>query len=229
MADGNLPATGRQGTSNVNRASLTKSAGALERLPDGGVFTPREKEEARERRLEFFAELEKQIDQGDYVPLEVQSYFKRDLLPRVVFSDRPLIPVITLAQSARSIAWAKHQLNVRRTLWPEGIGSQTEQMERKLQRLARERGPMSDRDFRRYANVDSPGSGGIWTAAVSLPHTDAGRQQQERCGQCKYNGSVSHCLLPSIAALLCGIIAAPAGCSPLRVKYSFSADSTISD
>jgi hypothetical protein len=65
---------------------------ALERLPDGGVFTPREEEDARERRLDFFAELEKQIDQGDYFLLEIQSYFKRDLLLRVVFSDRPLIP-----------------------------------------------------------------------------------------------------------------------------------------
>jgi hypothetical protein len=130
---------------------------ALDRLPEG-VFVPKEEEDARECRLDFFAGIEKQMEQGDYFPLEIQSYFKRDLLLRTVFSDDP---VITLAQTARSIAWANHQLNVRRTLWPEDIGSQTEQMERKLQRLARERGSMSDRDFRRYAHVDSPGCGGF--------------------------------------------------------------------
>jgi hypothetical protein len=73
-----------------------------------------------------------------------------------VFSDNQ---VITLDQTVRSIAWAKNQLNVRRTLWPEDIGSQIERMERKLVRLVKERGPMSDLDFVRYANV--PGSGGV--------------------------------------------------------------------
>jgi putative DNA primase/helicase len=129
----------------------------LERLPEG-VFVPKEEEDARECRLDFFAGLEKQIEQGDYFPLEIQSYFKRDLLLRVVFSDDP---VITLPQTARSIAWANNQLNVRRALWPEDIGSQTEQMERKLQRLARERGPMSNRDYQRFAHVHSPGCGGF--------------------------------------------------------------------
>jgi phage/plasmid primase-like uncharacterized protein len=136
---------------------VTRMRQAIERLPADHVFLPQEEPDARQVRLAFFAELEKEAEEN-YFPLELQSHFKRDLLLRTVFSDEQ---VITLKQTQRSIAWAKHQLNVRRTLWPEDIGSPTEQMERKIIRCLKERGPMSDNDLMNACNVYHAGSGGV--------------------------------------------------------------------
>jgi len=136
---------------------VTRMGQAVSNLPThrNRVFVPPEDSDAREIRLAFFKELMSQA--AEYLALEVMSLFKRDLLLRVVFSDHQ---VITLPETERSIAWAKNQLNVRRTLWPEDIGSFTEQMERKITRPLKEKGRLSDNDLMKACGVFShPGSG----------------------------------------------------------------------
>jgi putative DNA primase/helicase len=120
-------------------------------LPDRLV--PKELEEARELRWEFFQHLRN----GDarYTP-ELEAHFKRDLLMRVLFSKDTQIDA---ARTRQSIAWAMHQLDVRNELWPEDAGGPIERMERCIVK-ALVRGSLTITRLRDFCNVNRPGSGG---------------------------------------------------------------------
>jgi hypothetical protein len=121
--------------------------------PPAKRFIPEETEGARKMRLDFFQSLN--LEDERYTP-ELEAHFKRDLLMRTIFSDDQVIDEI---RTGKSILWTRHQLEVRKLLWPEEAGSLVEMMELKLLKS------LSDRDLSsiqliRTCNVNRPGSGG---------------------------------------------------------------------
>lgn len=67
---------------------------------------------------------------------------------------------ITVGNTERAIAWTRHQLELRKLLWPEDAGSPVERMERKILDALRKHPPQSDRGLIQLCNVNREGSGG---------------------------------------------------------------------
>jgi hypothetical protein len=140
-------------------AAVARIRERLEDLPQRatggkGRFIPQEDESAYEHRLEFFKWLD---EQDRKFTGEMMAHFKRDLLLRAVFSASQRI---TSDKTDRTIAWAQHQLDLRRLLWPGDAGSPVERMERRIVEVLRRHGPLSDRQLVQYCNVNREGSGG---------------------------------------------------------------------
>ena len=135
----------------------------IEGLPqlDGNRFVPGESEDALQKRYEFLKWLNQQDTK--FTP-ELMSHLKRDLLMRALFSDGR----ITSKNVMRSIAWTKHQLELRQRLWPEDSGSLDERMERQILANLKKHGQLTQRQLAQMCHVNRPGSGGyyIFTRAI---------------------------------------------------------------
>lgn len=119
-----------------------------------GVLVPEEDPEATELRGEFFNWLRQQSDHKD----RLEDYYKRDVLFRCVFSGSR---TITREMTEKSIAWTRHQFEIRQALWPDDGGSPTERMERAILNALAKYGDMSERKLAAYANVWRKNSGGF--------------------------------------------------------------------
>lgn len=116
-------------------------------------FIPPETHGAKQMRLAFLLELNKEDDR--YVP-EIEAHLKRDILMRTVFSDNQ---VIDEAKTGKAIMWARYQLQCRRLLWPEDEGNPVEMMEHRIHQSLSAKN-LSSTDLLKYCHVDRPGSGG---------------------------------------------------------------------
>ena len=65
-------------------------------------------------------------ESGSQYTARLEDYFKRDLLLRVLFSDDP--STITADAVNRSVAWAKHEIYLRRSLWPADSSNPVSQL-----------------------------------------------------------------------------------------------------
>ena len=127
---------------------------------------PHEAEDARQLRYEFFAELDAEDAR---LTSELRAHFKRDLLLRAVFAnDSRERPEITKEMVTRSIAWTRHQLDLRRFLWPEDAVSLYERMERRILAALQKRGHLTDAQLIRLCNVNRAGSGGHFVYTRSM-------------------------------------------------------------
>ena len=117
-------------------------------------FVPEESDAARDLRWEFIERLEK--EESRFIP-ELDALFKRDLLMRALFSKNMQIDE---TKTQKSIAWAMHQLEVRKELWPEDAGGPVERMEQKIVKALSAKGTLSLNRLKDFCNVRRGGSGG---------------------------------------------------------------------
>jgi len=84
------------------------------------VWVPKETEGANKVRLEFNAwldaEMKADAEFGLHFCGRLDAHFKRDILLRTIFSNKPMS--ITEETVRKSWEWAKHELELRRELWP---------------------------------------------------------------------------------------------------------------
>jgi hypothetical protein len=87
---------------------------------------------------------------------ELPSHFRRYLLMQTVFSDHQTTDE---TKTELAIKWTRHQLAVRRALWPEDGGREEEQFEHRIRKALAGR-KLSLRRLMDWCNVDRAGSGG---------------------------------------------------------------------
>jgi hypothetical protein len=116
-------------------------------------FIPPETAGATVLHEAFLKELES--EEGLFTS-ELPSHFRRYLLLQTVFSDQQ---VIDETRTQQAILWTRHQLAVRKALWPEDGGKEEEQFERKILKALAGRS-LSLRRLMDWCNVDRAGSGG---------------------------------------------------------------------
>ena len=140
----------------------------------GFPFLPSEDHDANVERLKFQKWLndEKKVIEKDNPDAaqgqRLEAHFKRDLLIRAAFA--PLKegeePRITKDLVMRSIAWAKHELMLRLTLWPVDAGNDIAQCERKILNALRKKGPLTKAGVQKFSNADkSLGGYEAWNRA----------------------------------------------------------------
>ena len=159
----------------TNDIAATKVLTALECCADTITqlqhrFVPTESEDASELRWKFLARLRN--DDARYTP-ELEALFKRDLLMRVLFSKDTQIDA---TRTRQSIAWAMHQFDLRKELWPEDSGGPVERMEQKIVKVLTAKGTLSLSRLLDFCHVKRPGSGGYETFNRSLKALTATRQ-----------------------------------------------------
>jgi CHC2 zinc finger/Toprim-like len=116
-------------------------------------FIPPETPGAIKMCEEFLAELDREDE--NFTP-EMPTHFKRYLLLQTIFSDNQ---VIDESRTKQAILWTRHQLVVRKVLWPEDGGNLVEQFERKILKALTGRNLSLSR-LMSWCNVDRAGSGG---------------------------------------------------------------------
>lgn len=134
-----------------------------------GVYIPIEDEDAKVERRKFqkwLNEQKQEIDErtpGAGYASRIESYFKRDLLIRALFTEEKRI---TKELTLKSIAWAKHQLTLRQLLWPIDQGGPIERFEKKIMKSIREHGPLSKEGIQKLCGIERT-SGGFngWNSA----------------------------------------------------------------
>ena len=139
------------------------------RKESGLPFIPIEDRDAKEERLKFQKWLidqkkiiEKEMPGSSYAS-RIESHFKRDLLIRTVFTPEKKI---TKELVLKSIEWAKHQLYLRKALWPVDRGDNIEKCEKKILKAIREQGPLTKTGIQMYSGAET-GAGGFnaWNPA----------------------------------------------------------------
>jgi len=159
----------------------------------GMPFIPVENEDAKDVRGEFQVWLndqkkriqEETPDSG--VVSRLESHFKRDLLLRVAFTPER---VITKELTERSVAWAKHQLMLRETLYPVDCGNDIEKFEKRIVAAIRKQGPLTKAGVQKFSNADKS-SGGYeswnraWKSLLQADKIVVAKQKSNR-GKEKY-------------------------------------------
>ena len=109
--------------------------------------------------------LEKESTESGHC-MRLEAHFKRDLLIRAAFSPGELPPRITKDMVERSVAWAKHELMLRTTLWPIDMGTDVSMCERRILNAIRKQGPLTKAGVQKFSNADkSSGGYEIWNRA----------------------------------------------------------------
>jgi len=99
----------------------------------------------------------------DYLS-RLESYFKRDILLRSLFSGSETTPaVITADNVERAIAWATYELYLRQELWPVDKGNLIERMEQSMRRALKKNETLTKSALQSSCNVFRAGSGGMDT------------------------------------------------------------------
>lgn len=139
-------------------------------------FIPAETAEAKKLRDDFHKFLAQQRTKlnednpnTDYGS-RLDSYFKRDLLLRALFSGDG--KTITADMVERAIAWASYELYLRAELWPVDKGNLIERMEQSMVRALKKNETLTKSALQSACNVFRAGSGGMdtfnraWTALL---------------------------------------------------------------
>jgi hypothetical protein len=124
--------------------------------PLDGPLVLIEDPDATEARVAFTKFLEADPALRKYTSRLV-FHTKRDALLRGLFSKERRI---TKEHMERAIIWGKHQLELRRLLWPPDAGSPVEIVERKIMDALRKYGTLSDRGLAKACHLERPRSGG---------------------------------------------------------------------
>ena len=138
----------------------------------GIPFVPQEDADAKLVRISFQKwlmeqkkALEKESTESGHC-MRLEAHFKRDLLIRAAFSPGDLPPRITKEMVEKSVAWAKHELMLRTTLWPIDMGTDVSMCERRILNAIRKNGPLTKAGVQKWSNADkSSGGYEIWNRA----------------------------------------------------------------
>lgn len=143
-------------------------------VKNGEPFIIEEDDDAREERLKFLTWYS-QNKRAAYLEGDesgahsrIDSHFKRDLVLRAVFSVEKRI---TKKMVERSIKWAKHELEIRRLLWPIDTGNDVSKNEQRILTAITKQGPMTKSGVQKWSNA-AKCSGGVeawnraWTALI---------------------------------------------------------------
>ena len=124
------------------------------------IFVPTETEAATAVRKEFNtwlrAETEKDAEFGQHFGGRLDSHFKRDVLLRTVFSEDA--NHITEETVVRSAEWARHELGLRRELWPADSSNPIARMCVQVSKAFTKREHLTKAVVMNFCNVKRDGS-----------------------------------------------------------------------
>ena len=137
------------------------------------VFIPKETAGAHALRQEFnkWLETEMAVDSefGNHFCGRLDAHFKRDLLLRTIFSEHP--EEITEDAVQRSVEWARHELGLRRELWPADEASPVARMCVQIAKAFKKRERNTKTAIIDFCNVRRDGKqaefGQAWKAMLS--------------------------------------------------------------
>ena len=128
--------------------------------PESPVFVPAETPEAIAARLDvqkwFREEMAEDAQHSKAYCARLEAHFKRDLLLRTIFSDDPT--TIHEVSVLKSWEWAKHELKLRRELWPSDEASPVSQMCVKITRAFGKREHITKAVVMKFCNVKRDGT-----------------------------------------------------------------------
>jgi hypothetical protein len=130
-------------------------------VPNSPVYTPSETEEAHNKREEVQEWIKHErkgiskTNEKDFCA-RLEAHFKRDLLLRTVFSDYP--NTIVAESVEKSFEWAKHELILRRELWPSDEASAIARMCNKISRAFDKKEHITKEVVMKFCNVKRDGS-----------------------------------------------------------------------